>query len=165
MADNIAVKPSTDATAVNVATDEVSSKHYQINKLALGEDGVATLIPPGVQEPSASVPVVNNQKTGLLTTLTASASSTPVDLATAGYKNLTLHWDVTVLSAGSWQIVVQMYDYDENQDSYYLAETEAITGVGATMLTVPLFGAQKVKISHVRSSGTITSTTKYILWS
>jgi hypothetical protein len=44
MADNIKVKPSTDGAAVNVATDEVGARHFQIAKLAFGADGTATQV-------------------------------------------------------------------------------------------------------------------------
>jgi hypothetical protein len=44
MPDNVNVKPSTDATAVSVATDDVDGVHYPIYKLAIGADGSASLI-------------------------------------------------------------------------------------------------------------------------
>lgn len=42
MADDVKVRPSTDLTAVDVATDEVASRHYQWMKPAFGPDGTAT---------------------------------------------------------------------------------------------------------------------------
>ena len=44
MSDNVNVKPSTDATAISVATDDVDNVHYPIYKMATGDDGEATLI-------------------------------------------------------------------------------------------------------------------------
>lgn len=44
MTDNVKVKPSTDTSAVRVATDEVDNVHYPIYKLAKGADGEAALI-------------------------------------------------------------------------------------------------------------------------
>ena len=44
MADNIAVEPSGNAKAVNVATDEISDIHYPIYKISYGADGLATQV-------------------------------------------------------------------------------------------------------------------------
>ncbi len=46
MADNIAVRPSTAATKVNVATDLVGGVHYPIYKTAYGADGAVTQASP-----------------------------------------------------------------------------------------------------------------------
>jgi len=44
MADNVKVKGSTDANAVNVATDEIGSIHYPVYKTAYGADGSVTQV-------------------------------------------------------------------------------------------------------------------------
>jgi hypothetical protein len=56
LADNIDVTPGTGAT---VATDDISSVHYQVVKLGLGADGsLDNLVDSGQQLMAASVPVV-----------------------------------------------------------------------------------------------------------
>lgn len=44
MADNIAVTPSSQPDAKDVATDDVGGIHYQVVKLAVGADGAAALV-------------------------------------------------------------------------------------------------------------------------
>ncbi len=56
MADNIAITPGAGAT---VATDDVSSVHYQVVKIGLGADGALdNLVDSGQQLAAASLPVV-----------------------------------------------------------------------------------------------------------
>lgn len=75
MADNINTLPSTDVTAVPVATDEVGGAHYQIIKTAFGADGVAT----GVEDVNGSRFPVGGAQIG------ATNETAPVtDTATAG---------------------------------------------------------------------------------
>lgn len=55
MTDNIAV---TEGSGKSVRTDDVSGQQYQIIKLAIGGDGVATDLAFGTATPAASIPVV-----------------------------------------------------------------------------------------------------------
>lgn len=56
MADNVAI---TAGAGTSIATDDVSSVHYQVIKVALGLDGVIdTLLDSGQQTMAASLPVV-----------------------------------------------------------------------------------------------------------
>lgn len=55
MTDNIDVKPGEGATAVSVATDDVSGVHYPIYKLAVGADGAAVLVSADNPIPFGSV--------------------------------------------------------------------------------------------------------------
>jgi hypothetical protein len=56
VADNVAI---TQGSGTTVATDDISSVHYQVIKLGLGADGALdTLVDSGQQAMSASVPVV-----------------------------------------------------------------------------------------------------------
>jgi hypothetical protein len=163
MADNIAVKPSTDATAVNVRTDEVSSVHWQAAKIAIGADNEAAFVDGGVQEQANSLPVVPAQKSGTLYTAAGITASHPEDLVTAGYKYLTLYWKTTL--CGTCYLAVTAYDLATSSpgDTYFLGRTASITAdVNEVALTVPLCGAQKVKVSHV-VSGNLTSVTYYVL--
>lgn len=67
MADNVAIKDFNNASAT-IASDEVGGAQYQIIKLALGADGVATLVALGQALMAASVPV----------TLASNQSAVPV---------------------------------------------------------------------------------------
>lgn len=60
MADNVTITEGANATPVAgtiIATDEVSSRHFQIVKLALGADGTASLVVFGQALKAASLPV------------------------------------------------------------------------------------------------------------
>lgn len=63
MADNVAVEPSAAPSAVDVATDDVGGRHFQIVKLAIGADGVATLIDAGLPITAASLPLPSGAST------------------------------------------------------------------------------------------------------
>ena len=54
MADNIAVEPSAAAGAVDVATEDISSVHYPVNKLAHGAAGSASIVAKANPLPVAS---------------------------------------------------------------------------------------------------------------
>jgi len=68
MTDNVKVLGSTDAGAVNVATDDVDSVHYPVYKLAIGEDGKAALVGDGTAHGGpVYIPVENDATATLLT--------------------------------------------------------------------------------------------------
>lgn len=164
MSDNIAVKPSTDSTAVNVRADDVSSVLWQGVKIAVGADGEAAFVDGGVQTPTNSIPVVQPQTTGTLYTASGITSSHPEDLVTAGYNYLTLYWRTTAVGTSAY-IAVTAYDPSSAGDSYFLGRTPTLTAdSNEVSLTVPLHGAQKVKISHV-VVGAMSSVTYYSLFS
>ncbi len=52
MSDNIKVRPSEGG--VNVATDVVDRVHYPVYKMAIGVDGEAALVSPGIPFPTTS---------------------------------------------------------------------------------------------------------------
>lgn len=44
MSDNVKINPATKKGAINVATDNVDEVHYPLYKLAIGDDGEASLV-------------------------------------------------------------------------------------------------------------------------
>lgn len=44
LVDSVKVSPSTRATSVSIATDEINDIHYPIYKIAIGANGVVTFI-------------------------------------------------------------------------------------------------------------------------
>ncbi len=161
MADNIAVKPSTDSTKADVKTDEVSSVHWQCNKLAFGADGVANLV--GATQP---LPVGNPYSISATAALSSISASSPIEnIDVTGFSHITIFWNVTAIT-GTWQIILTAYgEDDDTQEDYYLGESVQATATGRYLLVLPLHGVQKVKISHYEaSSGTLSSQTTYILW-
>jgi hypothetical protein len=66
LTDNVKVSPSTRATSVDIATDEIDNVHYPIYKVAVGPDGEATLIDEDNPLPIANEPAVNSTVITLL---------------------------------------------------------------------------------------------------
>lgn len=107
-----------------------------------------------------NLPVSSGVKSsGTALTLTASSSSTPVDLDVTNFDEITIFWNITA-NSGSWQIVIQAYTPDEANE-VDLMSSPPMTTTGCIALTLNTKTLLKLKISHVRSSGTITSTTQY----
>lgn len=188
-ASSIKVESSSAAAAVDVATKTVSDVHYQKMQMVVGDDTEAVVVNNGQQTKANSVPVViasdqfgrltaagslsvvlasdhanvpisSGVKTsGTALTLTGSSSSTPVDLDVTNFDEVTIYWDITA-NSGSWQMVIQGYSPTESNE-VDLMSSPPMTTTGCVALTLNTKTLLKLKISHIRSTGTITSTTQY----
>ena len=161
MADNITI---TQGSGTTIATKEDGSSVHHSKALleALNSSSVPMVLAVGEDTPDDVLPIRRPYKSGTALTLSGASSSTPVDLEVSGYNWITIFWDITSIS-GEWQIIIQGYNPTESNE-FDLFEFPAMTATGAISITFPIRCIDKLKLSHVmNSSGSITSTTQYIM--
>lgn len=147
---------SANSVPVVLPSDQV----VDVDINTLGQQLAAASISVVLASDHGNVPVSSGVKSsGTASTLTGVSTSTPVDLDVSDYDEITLFWDITA-NSGSWQLVIQAYTPTESNE-VDLMSSPPMTTTGCVMLTLNVKTLLKLKLSHVRTSGTITSTTQY----
>jgi len=157
MADNVLITPGTGET---IGADEISSVKYQRIKLIHGADGVND----GDVAATNPLPVKSNFKTASGNAHTSgaiTADALSAAISTAGYKQITIYWDVTAIT-GSWRIKIYGYDGD-GEGPYTIYESAAYGKVGKYRMTKYVADPTvKIEISEDQT-GEVTSSVKYHL--
>lgn len=110
MADDVTLP----GTAAVIATDEVSSRHYQLVKNAFGADGTATLVTPDVGLPTgAGSKVLTGSTTAYDTDAIASTDA-------SGYQT------ISMILTGTYSAAVQLQGSNDNSN-WVTLPTQAIT--------------------------------------
>lgn len=103
MADNVAVRPSTDTSKIDVATDEISSVHYPIYKTAYGADGSVTQVDAANPLPvNVADTITKNGKTSLYTVAGISDTQTAhISLSTSS--TLIAYMLIDISNTSAWK--------------------------------------------------------------
>jgi len=149
MADDITLNGGSGGSTV--ATDEISSRHFQKNKLAFGADGTATDV-----ETAARLPVVDTSAAGTVfvgTNLNNSANTHDVNTALSANGSKLCFW--VTANAGSAVLTMELLQSDGGS---YLTAFDVTDFVGGYSLTL-----EGITLDSVRITETATVNASYVL--